>query len=62
MKITTKLITRLSILGFLITFIGCTGELDVEPGDPNAFLAEDFYSDAQSYREGLVQMVLTIQI
>ncbi|UAB85015.1 RagB/SusD family nutrient uptake outer membrane protein [Zunongwangia sp. SCSIO 43204] len=62
MKITTKLITRLSILGFLITFIGCTGELDVEPGDPNAFLAEDFYSDAQSYREGLAGVYANLSL
>ncbi len=32
---------------------GCTDDLDVTPGDPNIFLAEDFYSTPESYREGL---------
>ncbi|MDX1942914.1 MAG: RagB/SusD family nutrient uptake outer membrane protein [Saprospiraceae bacterium] len=38
----------------LILFVSsCTKELDVTPGDPNAFLSEDFYSSPESYRQGL---------
>lgn len=37
----------------LIALTSCINELEVEPGDPDAFLAEDFYADADSYKQSL---------
>lgn len=36
---------------FLLT--GCLDDLDVKPADQNAFLADDFYSSPDSYKQGL---------
>lgn len=40
------------VLIALFTF-GCTGDLDVEPRDPQLILADDFYSTPESYIQGL---------
>lgn len=37
----------------LAIFTSCLGDLDVTPGDPNVFLADDFYSTPESYKQGL---------
>lgn len=37
----------------LIVLVSCTSELEVGPSDPDAFLAEDFFSDPNSYRQSL---------
>ncbi|NJB71953.1 hypothetical protein GGR42_002415 [Saonia flava] len=37
----------------ILFFIGCTGELDVLPEDPDTFLVEDFYTTPESYLQGL---------
>ncbi|WP_373057955.1 RagB/SusD family nutrient uptake outer membrane protein [Zunongwangia sp. H14] len=55
-------INKLSILSIFILLSGCTDELDVEPGDPNAFLADDFYSDPESYREGLAGVYANLSL
>lgn len=50
----TLLIKRIWVLaGVLLFLVGCTNDLDVEPGDPEAFLDTDFYADPASYRSGL---------
>ncbi|MEH6406372.1 MAG: RagB/SusD family nutrient uptake outer membrane protein [Leeuwenhoekiella sp.] len=52
----------LGILGCFVLLTGCTGELDVEPGDPNAFLADDFYSDPSAYVEGLAGVYANLSL
>ena len=50
----TLFIKRIWVLaGVLLFLVGCTNDLDVEPGDPEAFLDTDFYADPASYRSGL---------
>ncbi len=47
---------KLKYIPFLLTLFflsSCFDDLDVAPSDPNAFLAEDFYSTPESYRQGL---------
>lgn len=41
------------LTGVFILLVGCTDDLNVEPGDPEAFLDDDFYSDPAAYRSGL---------
>lgn len=42
-----------SILLMAILLTNCEGDLDVLPEDPNSFLADEFYSTPESYRQGL---------
>ena len=42
----------ISVLVLLLS-LGCTGDLDVLPEDENTFLADDFYSSPESYKQGL---------
>lgn len=37
----------------VVALSSCFGDLNVEPADQDVFLAEDFYTDAASYRQGL---------
>ena len=37
----------------VILFTNCESDLDVVPEDPNSFLADDFYSTPESYKQGL---------
>lgn len=37
----------------VLTVFSCTKDLDVTPGDANIFLAEDFYSTPDSYKQAL---------
>ena len=53
---------NLYILGCLVLLAGCTSELDVEPGDPNAFLADDFYADPSAYKEGLAGVYANLSL
>lgn len=55
---------RLSLLTLFGTLFltGCISDLDVTPGDPNAFLAEDFYSSPESYRQGLAGVYANLSI
>lgn len=36
-----------------LLFTNCEGDLDVLPEDPNSFLADEFYSTPESYKQGL---------
>ncbi len=60
-----KNIFKIKTLGIISCFFllaGCTDELDVEPGDPNAFLADDFYSNPDAYREGLAGIYANLSL
>ncbi len=48
-----KFLYQLSVFVLLLSLSSCLDELDVIPADQNAFLAEDFYSTPESYRQGL---------
>ena len=37
----------------LLLLTNCTSDLDVLPKDPNSFLADDFYTTPESYKQGL---------
>lgn len=41
---------------------GCTADLDVVPEDPNTFLADDFYVDAASYKQGLAGVYANLSL
>lgn len=45
-----------------VSLLACTNELDVTPGDPNAFLADDFYSDPEAYRQGLAGVYANLSL
>lgn len=51
----------LAVFGLLF-LAGCIADLDVTPGDPNAFLADDFYSTPDSYRQGLAGVYANLSI
>lgn len=55
-------INKLIQICILVVLIGCTSDLDVEPGDPNAFLDTDFYSDPSAYREGLAGVYANLSL
>lgn len=46
----------------LLLFLSCTNDLDVEPGDPNAFLADDFYANESAYKEGLAGIYANLSL
>ena len=50
-----KMKTYLSLITCigLILFTSCESDLNIVPEDPNSFLAEDFYSSPESYKQGL---------
>lgn len=51
---TKKMRTNLLfLLGLSITIFSCTDDLSVEPGDDNAFLADEFYSNPEAYKQAL---------
>jgi len=51
------------LLALLVLLLsGCTDDLDVTPGDDDAFLAEDFYSTPESYRQGLAGVYANLSI
>ena len=37
----------------LLFVVGCTHDLDISPKDPNTFLADNFYTSPESYKQGL---------
>jgi starch-binding outer membrane protein, SusD/RagB family len=41
------------ILGIVLAFSSCTNDLNVKVKDPNVLLADDFYSNPESYKQGL---------
>ncbi len=41
---------------------GCFNDLNVTPSDPDAFLAEDFYSTSESYRQGLAGVYANLSL
>ena len=41
------------ILGLVLLLVGCTNDLDVTVKDPNALLVDAFYSNPESYKQGL---------
>lgn len=41
---------------------GCTADLDVVPEDPNSFLADDFYVNAESYKQGLAGVYANLSL
>lgn len=44
---------RYIIFALTVLLAACLSDLDVEPGDPNVFLADDFYTSPESYKQGL---------
>jgi len=54
-------ISLITLFGALF-LAGCVNDLDVTPGDPNAFLADDFYSSPDSYRQGLAGVYANLSI
>ncbi len=54
-------ISLITLFGALL-LVGCVNDLDVTPGDPNAFLADDFYSSPDSYRQGLAGVYANLSI
>lgn len=46
-------ILRYILLLFTVGLTACFEDMNVEPGDPNVYLAEDFYSSAEAYKQGL---------
>ncbi|MGK7388857.1 MAG: RagB/SusD family nutrient uptake outer membrane protein [Candidatus Cyclobacteriaceae bacterium M2_1C_046] len=47
---------------FSLIFIGCTGDLDVEPGDPLVSLVDEFYSEPEAYRQGLAAVYANLAL
>jgi len=42
-----------SLLAFLFIVSACTGDLNVIPKDDSEFLAQDFYSNSNAYKQAL---------
>lgn len=50
------------ILFTALIFTSCLGDLEVEPADQNAFLADDFYASAESYQQGLAGVYANLSL
>lgn len=59
---TIQILKKMGTLCGLLLLIGCTSELDVEPEDPNAFLADDFYASPESYKSGLAGIYANLSL
>ncbi len=58
----TRIYFSFTLLTLALVLSNCVGQLDVTPGDPNAFLAEDFYSTPESYKQGLAGVYANLSI
>ncbi len=59
MRSTTLAIVLVSLGLFMSS---CIDQLNVTPGDPNAFLADDFYSTPESYKQGLAGVYANLSL
>lgn len=48
-----KKILKYILMVPVLSLSACFGDMDVEPNDPNIYLAEDFYNSAEAYKQGL---------
>lgn len=50
------------VLGILLLFSGCVGDLDVEPIDPNLVTSANAYETVADYKEGLAKLYATFAL